>query len=125
MDVDRHSDGVIELLHCFNTLQGGGFGIAEVVGHIHHIHGKPHKAAHILTIHIACPAGPDGSEAGSVGDVEHSAELVFQLVGGPVASESTACEVVVGEAAAPHDLCAVAIVAGVFQHGKDGILHRA
>ena len=125
LDVYGHADGMIEAFHCLDALLCRALGVGKVVGHIHHVHGEAHEAAQVLVHHIACPAGPDGSQSGTMGNVEHSAQFVLQLVGSPVVGNAAARQSPVGHAAAPHNLGAVAIVLRILQHGEDGGLHAA
>ena len=79
-DVRGHADGVVEALHGFDTLQGGALGVGEVVGHIHHVHGEAYKPAQVLVQHVAGPTGPDGSQAGAMGDIEHGTRLCLYCI---------------------------------------------
>ena len=116
---------MVEGFHGLDAAERGVLGVGEVVGHVHHVDGKAHEAAQVLVHHIACPAGPDGGQSGTVGNVEHSAQLVLQLVGGPVVADAASGQSPVSHASAPHDLRPLAIVLGIFQHGKHGGLHPA
>ena len=48
-----------------------------------------------------------------MGHIEHAAQLVFQLMRRPIVSHAATRQAVVHDGAAPHDLCAVAIVLGI------------
>ena len=60
-----------------------------------------------------------------MGDVEHAAQLMLQLMGGPVVGYTTARQAVVGDTTTPHNLGALAVVLGVLQHIEDSCFHAA
>ena len=60
-----------------------------------------------------------------MGDIEHTAELMFQLVGSPVVAHAAPRQTVVSHTAAPHNLRTVAIVIGLAQDGIHTVLQCA
>ena len=60
--------------------------------------------------HIPRPAAPYGGETGAVRHIEHTAELVLDLVCRPVLHLADAHKIVVGKAARPHEIGARVVV---------------
>ena len=58
-----------------------------------------------------------------MGHVEHSRELVLQLVSGPIVADATACQAIVHQASRPHDLGSIAVIGWIIQHKRDGVPH--
>ena len=114
-NIGGHADMPEEAFHGRNALQGSGFLVAIVVGQAEDIHSQLGKAGWVFLIHIACPAAPNGCQACPVGYAEHTAELMLQLVAGPVAQGSVAGDAVVGEGTAPHDFGPRIVILGLLQ----------
>ena len=60
-----------------------------------------------------------------MGNIEHAAELMLQLMGSPVFLDALAQQTPVSHTAAPHDLGTIAVVFRILQYGKHGILDGA
>lgn len=116
-----HPDRAVEVLHRLDPAQGGAPGVGKVVFAAQHIDRKLREARRVLFVNVPRPAAPDCGEPRAVGHVEHAAQLVLELVAGPVARRAAAGETVVREATRPHDLGARVVVLGVAQ-GRPGAL---
>ena len=110
VNIGGHTDVAEEAFHGCNALQSGGFWVTIVVGQAKNIHCQLGEAGHVLLIYIASPAAPNCGQACSVRYAEHAAELMLQLVAGPVTQGSVAGDAIVGEGTAPHDFCPGSII---------------
>ena len=59
-----------------------------------------------------------------MGDIKHGTQLMLQFMGGEVFGSATLHQVIVRQAASPHNLCAVTIVGGTNHHLQRTVFHR-
>ena len=94
-------DGAVEVLHCADALKGCIIRCAEVLNS-HYIDGKAVEPGQAVFIDISCPASPDCSQSGSMGNIKQSADFMLQCMGGKVTPGiSAAGKSIVGKAAGP------------------------
>ena len=114
-DAGGHMDRSEEILQCFNAFQDGFFRFRVVIGNTHYIHRELGKARNIIEIYIACPASPDCRQSCSMGHIKHPAQLVLQLMAGPVTCSAAAGQSVVGQASRPENFRTGVIILRIFQ----------
>ena len=107
------SPGLPQLAELGDGLPCRGVIVAE--GHPQHLPSQSGEPSRIGLADVPCPVTPHGGEAGAVGNVEHGADRVSQLVDGKVLATSQTGQVVVGQAAAPHQLAPRLVVVRLFQ----------
>ena len=102
--IRRHADRAAEALERGDARESGLLGVRVIHLAARDLHGKAREAGEIDVHHIPRPAAPYGGETGAVRHIEHTAELVLDLVRRPVLHLADAHKIVVGKAARPHEL---------------------
>ena len=108
-------DGTEEIFQRLNTFQNSFLRICVIIRNIHDIYCEFSKTRNVIHIYVACPASPDCRQSRTVGHIEHAAQLMLQLMAGPVTHSAAAGQPVVGQTSRPENLRTGVIILRIFQ----------